>query len=207
MTRRRQWRPPPRGRFFAAVLLAAVVPAVLAAPAVAKEDVEATLSEPLPLDAAPGDEITVTWTLTYEDEAGEVQPFGAQGVYVTLVSATSAEHTSGNAGDDVNGRYEAAVTAPEGGIGGIQIALMGWANAEPAPVAFPIVNNTLPALTGETLLPVAAVEAPSPAAPPSTAKPDSRAPAIWIGLGLAALLALAFLALLVRRRRHQAATV
>jgi hypothetical protein len=201
MTRRRRWRPPPRSRLLAAALLAAVVAAVLAAPAFGKEDVQATLTEPVPLGAAPGQEITVAWTLTYEEEAGEVQPFGAQGVYVTLVSATGGDYTTGHAGDGGGiGRYEAAVTVPEGGIGGIQIALMGWANAEPAPVAFPIVNNPLPDLTGETLLPVAAVEEPALPRPP--VETDGGPGVVWLALGLAAVLAVAALGVVLMRRRR-----
>ena len=198
MTRRRRWRRPPESGFLAAAVLAA---AVLATPALAKEDVRATLTAPVPFDAAPGDEITVAWTLTYEDEAGEAQPFGAQGVYVTLVSATGAEHTTGHAGDDgANGRYEAVVTVPEGGIGGIQIALMGWSNAEPAPVAFPITNNPHPAVAGETLLPITAVEEPAP--PQARVEPDGGPGAMWLALGLAGLLAVAALAVVFLRRRR-----
>jgi LPXTG-motif cell wall-anchored protein len=136
------------------------------------------------------------------EEDGREQPFDAQGVYVTLVSAAGGDPTTGYADDGNDGRYSAAVAVPEGGIGGIQIALMGWANAEPSPVAFPIANNPLPELTGPVLVPQPAAEEPPAKAPPTEA-PASGTDLRWLWLLLAGLLALGALAVLVRRR-HQA---
>jgi hypothetical protein len=184
------------------VLVAALAVGLTAAPAAAKEDVVATLTAPVPLKAAPGDELTLAWTLASVDEDGGKQPFDASGVYVTLVSGAGGDPTTGYAEDSHDGRYSAAVEVPEGGIGGLQIALMGWANGEPSPVAFPIANNPLPELAGPVLIPEPAVEAPPAEVPPPEAPasgPDLR----WLWLLLAGLLALGAVAILVRRR-HQA---
>jgi hypothetical protein len=198
MTRRRQWRPPPRGRLLAFALLAA---SVVAAPALAKEDVQATLTAPLPLDAAPGDEIRVVWTLESVDDDGTRQPFGASGIYVRLFSAADGEPTIGPATGG-GGRYEATVVVPEGGIGGVQIGLQGWVSnptgTHPSDVFFPITNNPLPPVTDTT--PAAAATEPAPAETSSGMSP------LWIvPLALALLAALGGAAVLVRRRRHPAA--
>jgi hypothetical protein len=203
MTRRRQWRPPPRSRFLAAVLPAALTTAVLAAPAVAKEGAEATLVTPVPLDAAPGEEITLAWTLTVVDEEGKRQPFNATGVYVELFSAGGGKSTIGSTSAEAHptGEYETIVVVPKGGIGGIQIGLMGWANGEPSPLIFPITNSPLP----DVPPPANAVPTPPPAAPAPTSESDGRSPAIWMALGLASLLAVGVAAAVLHRRRHPAA--
>jgi hypothetical protein len=180
-----------------ALLALAVAAAVAAAPASAKEGVVATLETPVPLGAAPGEEVALAWTLASVDEDGAEQPFGAQGVYVTLVSAAGGEPSTGYAEGGSAGRYTASVTVPEGGIGGIQIALMGWADGEPSPLAFPIVNSPLPDSGGEVLVPATDVE-PSP---PPPAEPESAGPPVWLFLGLAALLALGIAIVALRRRR------
>ncbi|MGH3042965.1 MAG: hypothetical protein ACRDNG_14730 [Gaiellaceae bacterium] len=182
------------------ILLAMAVAAIAAAPATAKEGVVATLETPVPLDAASGAEVSLAWTLTSVDADGTEQPFGAQGVYVTLVSAAGGEPTTGYADGGSDGRYAATAIVPGGGIGGIQIALMGWASGEPAPVAFPIANNPLPEVTGETLIPAPAVEEPAPAQPP--AEPKGGSSVVRLALGLAVLVTLAAVAVVALRRRR-----
>ncbi len=187
-------------RVFLALAIAA---AVVAAPAWAKEGVVATLEEPLALDAAPGEEVALAWTLVSVDEDGTEQPFGAQGVYVTLVSAAGGEPTTGYAEGGSSGRYTATALVPDGGIGGLQIALMGWADGEPAPLAFPIANSPFPEVGSEVLVPSTdpGPTAPAtPAAPPRAESESSGAPA-WIVIGLAALLALGIAVVILRRRR------
>jgi len=142
----------PRRSALVAVLAATAV-GLTAAPAGAKEDVGATLTTPIPLDAAPGDEITVAWTLESVDDKGKRHPFGASGIYVRLFSAAGGDPTVGPAtGGD--GRYEAAVVVPEGGIGGVQIGLQGWVSDPTgtyrSDAFFPITNNPLPPVTDTT---------------------------------------------------------
>jgi hypothetical protein len=117
----------------------------LAAPAaVSKEGVRARLDTPVPLEAAPGDKITIAWTLR-SIERGQRRPFGASGVFVRLLSASDGEPVKalGKAGS--HGGYVAEVTVPQGGIGGIRIGLEGiryiGGRTEDADVFFPIDNN------------------------------------------------------------------
>jgi hypothetical protein len=184
-----------------AVLLAVATAAVTAAPALGKEDVQATLVAPIPLDAAAGDEITVAWSLASVDEQGNRAPFGASGVYVQLVGASSDEATTGFATGDGGrtGEYEAVLVVPPGGIRGIVIGLGGTSSgptgSSRSDVLFPITNNPLPA-----------VEKPAVAAPPVPAAPaeDGRSAGWLAALALVALFALGGVGVLVRRRRHAA---
>jgi hypothetical protein len=93
--------------------------------ALGKDNVTARLLIPLRLDAAPGEKLTVAWALAGTDEHGQRQPFNAIGVFVRLLSASGGRPTVGFATPDAypQGRYDAQVAVPEGGIGGIQIGL------------------------------------------------------------------------------------
>src|SRR3989441_12170153 len=72
--------------------LAAVTLALtLGTPALAKEDVEARLRQPLPPDRAPGSVIHVAWTLTILEGGG--RPFNACGVFVQLRSRAAGKST------------------------------------------------------------------------------------------------------------------
>lgn len=124
----------------AALLLAA------APPAAAKEGVEATLKTSISLDAPPGTRLPVAWTLVATSE-GDSRPFDAGGIFVRLVS------TSGVPGETVyatgdRGHYTATVVVPNGGIGDVEIGLVGWqSDAEGtrrADAVFPITNDPVP---------------------------------------------------------------
>lgn len=191
----------------ARAVLAVLVAALVTAPtSAAKEGVEATLVTPIPLDAEAGEELSLAWRLVSLDENGGRVPFGASGVYVALFGAADGEATTGFASGDggSRGRYEATIVVPEGGIAGVQIALMGWANGDPAPVAFPITNDPLPPVADDPPIPGEAEATPTPAPPVPTEDTARGRPALWGGLGVVAALALAGLALLVRRRRRPA---
>jgi LPXTG-motif cell wall-anchored protein len=188
-------------------VLAASAVGLTAAPAAAKEGVEATLTAPIPLAAAPGDEITVAWNLAYEDDEGGRQPFGASGIYVRLVSVGGGEPTVGRATGG-SGRYEATVLVPEGGIGGVQIGLQGWASdpegTHRSDLFFPITNNPLPAVQ-ETSPAELAESAPARAAPEATGGSISPLWMALVGLTLIAAAAVLVVLLLRRRRRPAAA--
>lgn len=106
--------------------------------ALAKEGVDARLLTPLRADAAPGEQLTVAWALAGTDEHGRRQPFNAIGVFVRLVSASGGRPTIGFATPDAHpqGRYDAHVVVPEGGIGAVQIGLRGTSD-----VLFPLEND------------------------------------------------------------------
>jgi hypothetical protein len=115
--------------------------------ALGKENVTARLLTPLRLDAAPGDRLAVAWALGGADEHGRREPFNAIGVYVRLLSASGGRPTTGFATPDAHpqGRYDARVTVPEGGIGGVQIGLRGGGADD---TLFPLENDPFAAPAG-----------------------------------------------------------
>jgi hypothetical protein len=133
-----------------ALLLAAAAALCTSAPAAAKEGVRATLTTAVPLHASPGTTVKVVWTLTYRDEHGRTQPFGAGAVYVRLLSATGAGAKTSDATSLGKGRYSATVAVPRGGIRDVQIALHGFTSGangtRNADVFFPITNDPLPGI-------------------------------------------------------------
>jgi hypothetical protein len=170
------------------VLVAACALALAAGPAAGKEGVTARLVGQLPRDAAPGETVTVAWVLAAPDEAGRRLPFNAIGVFVRLVSAGDGRATIGFATPDAHpdGRYDAPVAVPEGGIGGVQIGLRGENDAGPSDVLFPLENDPFAAPARQ-------------AAPGRQAEPDRRLPGWPLPVGAAAL-ALAAVAWRLRRR-------
>jgi hypothetical protein len=111
--------------------------------AVGKENVTARLLTPLRRDAAPGEELTVAWLLAGTDEHGRRQPFNAIGVFVRLLSASGGRPTIGFATPDAHpqGRYDAQVAVPDGGIGGVQIGLRGTNDAGASDALFPLEHD------------------------------------------------------------------
>ncbi len=186
---------------------------VVVAPVDAKDGVKATLTTSIPLDAQPRTQLNVAWRLFSLDESGQRVPFGANGVFVRLRSAVGAAAAESFApiGAYSTGEYEATVVVPEGGIGDVEIGLMGWRSdatgTRRADANFPITNDPLP-------------EAERNASPESNERVagdqsepvagDSRSGSTaWILSGVGATLAvLAVLALAVQlsRKRKRAAT-
>ena len=173
-----------------------------AAPATAKEDVEATLLTPVGLEAAPGKEITVAWTLKSVDARGKREPFGASGIYLRLLSPVDGSRPVAPATGG-NGRYEATVTVPEGGVGRIRIGLQGWvSNANGThrrDTFFPITNNPLAAVTATQ----AAPHDPAPASPADSSSTVS--PSLDRGSRFALVGAIVGVVALLSRRRLPAA--
>jgi hypothetical protein len=127
-----------------AVLAAACWSLLAAGPvALGKENVTARLLTPLRLETSSGEQLTVVWALGGADEHGRRQPFNAIGVFVRLRSATGGRPTIGFATPDAHpqGRYEAQVAVPKGGIGGVQIGLRGTSDGRASDVLFPLEND------------------------------------------------------------------
>jgi hypothetical protein len=207
---------------FVFVVIAAVA-LVAALPVGAKEGVQATLTTKIPLDAGPGVRLKVAWTLASVDEDGQSLPFGASGVYVRLLSASGADAEAGFA-DSATGKYAATVVVPEGGIGDVEVGLVGWVNdasgTRRGDAFFPITNDPVPGarvpspgfpiclpddcVDPSTSNPVpGAAHVPSPGAGQSGSEYADTRSTTWILIGLAAsLLTLGVLAVAVLRRRH-----
>ena len=115
-----------------------VVTALAAVPgATSKEGAQARLTTALPLGAKPGTSIDVAWTVTVPDGAAR-RPFNAIGMFVRLLSRDGRPATSGFASATAHedGRYDALVGVPEGGIGGVRAGLRGSTD-----IFFPVVND------------------------------------------------------------------
>jgi hypothetical protein len=123
---------------FAALLAACA----LAPPAGAKEGVHATLTTPIPLDAAAGTKLHVGWKLASRDGT----PFGGGDVFVRLLSASGGgaetAYVSGS------GTFSADVVVPNGGIGDVRIGIHSWSSGpngtNESDLLFPITNDPLP---------------------------------------------------------------
>jgi hypothetical protein len=129
------------------LLVVAAAGLVAALPAAGKDGVEATLTTRVPLDAPAGKKLRIAWTLSFRDEQGRRQPFGAGGIFVRLTSATGRHATRAFA-DGSAGRYAAVIRVPKGGIRAVRIGLLGWASGvngtHPSAVFFPITNDPVP---------------------------------------------------------------
>jgi len=108
--------------------------------ALAKEGITARLTAPLDLRSHSGERIAVDWTVAGHDDQGRQQPFNAVGVFVRLFSASGGPSTIGFASptEHADGRYDAQVTVPPGGIGGIEIGLRGSSDT-----IFPLENDPI----------------------------------------------------------------
>lgn len=136
-------------RSLAAGALLAVLLALAAPTAGAKEGVAARVLTPISRAAEPGSKVTVVWTLTYDD-AGKRRPFGAGYVFVRLFGPGGSRTPPAygvHAGQ--RGRYRASVRVPRGGVTRVAIGVMGSVcdggtpGCRPAPKFFPIVGRAL----------------------------------------------------------------
>lgn len=138
----------------AALFLAAAIPSValsrglqsmlglISNPPVARNWVQATLTSPVPKNAAAGSTVVIRWKLWSRDQHGKIVPFDAGGLFARLVNpAHTAAKTAPAHGRQ--GQYSATIRVPSGGIGMVQVGIMGWNTLHgrtPAPVLFPITN-------------------------------------------------------------------
>jgi hypothetical protein len=132
--------------------------------ALAKEGVVAKLTTPFPRNATAGARIMLGWTLSSFDQDGRLRPFNADGVFVRLLSATRDTPSVGFASDTTNGHptgeYRAEVTVPAGGVGEIQIGILGSTE-----VLFPYQDELSGIRPPDAPLP--AIATPSRPAPPA----------------------------------------
>ncbi len=112
-------------RSLAAVPVLAVLLALWAPAAAAKEDVVARVLTPISRDAEPGSRVTVAWTLTYA-EAGKRRPFGAGYVFVRLVGPGGSRTPLAYGVHTLRpGGYRARAKVPRGGVSRVEIGIMG----------------------------------------------------------------------------------
>lgn len=160
-----------RFRYVAAalvVLAAGAVPAValsrglqsflglISNPPVARNWVQATLISPIPRSEPGGSTVVVRWKLWSRDQHGKVVPFGAAELFARIVNPTRTQvtttparcHNGRKAIYCHDGRFYARIRVPSGGIGRIQVGILGSSldapgepgSSNPAPGLFPISN-------------------------------------------------------------------
>jgi len=195
-----------RLRCFALALLGIAASAlVVALPTAAKEGVKAKITTSIPLDAPVGTQLKVAWRLFSVDDKGQREPFGANGVFVRLLSASGADAKEGFAptGAYPTGEYEATVIVPGGGIRDVEIGLMAWRSdatgTRRADLIFPITNDPVPR--------------PAPMSSPASGQPASERPdsdsRTWVFIlvaGAPSALAILAAAVVLHKRRRRTAT-
>jgi hypothetical protein len=134
----------PRNRSRSVLAVATAVAVLGGQSASAKTGAEAHLLGLLPLHSRTGMLVTVRWTVDVPGVGGRRAPFGAVGMFATLVGARGAVATA--TARQSQGSYSVRIRVPVGGIQGIRIGLLGFAmeadgSRRPAPVLFPITNN------------------------------------------------------------------
>ena len=183
-----------RARVLTSAVLVLAGAAVASVPAAAKDGVHATLTTRIPLDAEPGTQLMIGWTLGYFED-GARRPFGASGVFVRLRSASGAAAETEFAAQD-SGNFSATVAVPQGGIGDVEIGLRGYTSgvrSGRADMLFPITNEPLPGARNAA--------SPSSTAPPERGEGKSRT---WLFGSAAGLIVVAgSAAALARRRWHR----
>ena len=109
------------------LLAAAVLAAALAAPAAsAKDGAQAHLLTPLPAHARAGTLLTVRWTVTVIGSHGKRVPFGAFGMFATLVGANGA--TSSATAKQSRPPFSVRIRVPAGGIHRIKLGLHSFSS-------------------------------------------------------------------------------
>jgi hypothetical protein len=175
--------------------LAAIVAALLLAPtAAAKEGGVARLAAPLPSDAAPGDTITVHWSMeVFDSQANGLVPLNAEGVYIRLIGLDVSEVVGRQ---EAPGRYVAEVIVPQGGIKAAEFGVTGIAtfpdgHTERSNMVFQFDSVLLSAAPPPRVAPADEPATQSAADPPPAAVAPLRSDAAGVSplvvLGLAAL--------------------
>lgn len=108
-------------------LVVAIAVAVSVAPSVLAKEIKARLTTPLPVHTSAGEVLTIGWTLGWSAPGSKEYPVDYPGVFVRLKSASGGSPTVGFAapGSHRDGRYNAQVEVPQGGIGDVQVGLRG----------------------------------------------------------------------------------
>jgi hypothetical protein len=119
----------------AVVLLVGAAALIGASVAWTKQGARARLTQRLPLEAAAGTTIRVRWVVDVPNDNGGRTPFGAQEMFVRLLSRTGAPTTTAFT-NTIAGSNAADVVVPSGGIGGVRVGLRGTTD-----ILFPLVND------------------------------------------------------------------
>lgn len=133
-------------QFSSTSIASLLLTSLLIAPSVgAKEGVKATILTPISASATEGSQIKVRWSLA-DEKSGK--PFSACAVFIRLIGPTgeSTEAFAKCGLEATEGRYDATVVVPIGGISGIEIGVAGTmtdkgGNSTRSDWLMPLTNN------------------------------------------------------------------
>lgn len=113
-------------RIVRSALLAFLLLPALAGTTLAKDNTQAELDAPIPRDGVPGTKIDVGFRAWVPD-GGKDWPFSGLAVFIRLTSPDGRSSTEAAALQDrsVPGRYTATVVVPAGGVGLVEVGLLG----------------------------------------------------------------------------------
>ena len=187
-------RRPAIASLFGALLLLA-----LAGPAAAKGDALAALDAPIPPDADAGTELKVGWR-AWTPDGGTDWPFAGSPVFIRLISTdgTSSTEVLGNENPRGSGHYLATIRVPPGGVGRVEIGLLGESCVDGACTRSDILfelpeEQRVPAVAAPVRVdpPIPAVPEPAPVRVADSARSNDAVPlALAIVAGAVTLLLL-----------------
>lgn len=113
-------------RLATATVIAAVLVVAFAGSAAAKGDAMAELDAPIPPDADPGTELEVGWR-AWTPDGGTEWPFAGSPIFIRLISTdgTASTEVLGTENPRGSGHYLATISVPPGGVGRVEIGLLG----------------------------------------------------------------------------------
>jgi hypothetical protein len=116
-----------KGALMVKLLTVAALAAALVVPAAsAKDGAQAHLLAPLPAHARAGMLVTVRWTVTVIGSHGERTPFGATGMFATLIGANGA--TKSVTAKQNRPPFSVRIRVPAGGIHRIKLGLHSFSS-------------------------------------------------------------------------------
>jgi hypothetical protein len=113
-------------RLATATVIAAMLVVAFAGTAAAKGEAMAELDAPIPPDADPGTELKVGWR-AWTPDGGTEWPFAGSPIFIRLISTdgTASTEVLGTENPRGSGHYLATISVPPGGVGHVEIGLLG----------------------------------------------------------------------------------
>jgi hypothetical protein len=183
-------------RSLVTIALAAILVLAAAAPALAKEGLEARLDAPIARDTPGGSEIEVGMTVTVPD-GDAVHPVEGSPIYLKLFGPDGSTTSQRGRGGRVAGHYTMRILVPVSGVSRVEVGIHGSTDLPITIVGDALVAGGITNATAQLAPPPAAALTPPPAAP------ADAAPVPWllvIGVVALAMFGLGAAAMAVARR-------
>ncbi|MEW6224360.1 MAG: hypothetical protein AB1627_06995 [Chloroflexota bacterium] len=175
-------------RSLVAIALAAILVLAIAAPALAKEGLEARLDAPIARDTPGGSEIEVGMTVTVPD-GDAVHPVEGSPVYLRLFGPDGSSTWQLGREGRVAGHYTMRILVPASGVSRVEVGIRGTTDLPITVVGDALVAGGVTNATARLVPPAAAAATPPPPAvlTPAPAAPADAAPVPWLPIGVLAL--------------------